>query len=298
LVSAGDDETLRVWDLTAAPVRRERRWPTMHTIEHAQLAWSADGCELALRAAPQFAARWNVDADRTVEGFAASAGDITIATDRVGTAIQFGFGSAPPVASPQPFRFLAASRDGQSAVAAVGRDGPLLLWQRGTATPREHPSAGDVRGIDWLEDGRIVLVDGTDSIRVLAGRDLEELAVQQVPQCTLALAVPPTGDTIAVGCVDQTVRLWSPSRGMGAVLRGHTGHVQALAYSPDGTRLASGSRDRGVRIWDVAAAAEVAVLALAGQPVAIAWSPDGSRIGVLQHDGLAVVFDAGRGMGR
>lgn len=296
LVSAGDDETLRVWDLTSAPVRRERHWPTTHAIEHAQLAWSADGRELALRAAPQFAARWDVDVDRTADGFAAAAEGIAIATDRDGTAIRFG--AAPPSPSPRPFRFLAARRDGRCAVAAVGRDGPLLLWQQGAAVPRERPSPGDVRGIDWLADGRLVLVDGTDCIRVFAGDDLTEVAVQPVPQCTLALAVPPTGDTIAVGCVDQTVRLWSPSRGLGAVLRGHTGHVQALAYSPDGARLASGSRDRGVRIWDVAAAAEVAMLSLAGQPVAIAWSPDGSRLGVLQHDGLAVVFDARRGMRR
>lgn len=296
LVSAGDDETLRVWDLSAPQVRRERRWPTAYAIEHAQLAWSADGCELALRAAPQFAARWNVDADRVEDGFATAAGRTAIATDREGKSIRFG--DEAPLPSPQPFRFLIASRDGRSAVAAAGRDGPLLRWQEGDATPHERASAGDVRGIDWLDDGRLVLVDGTDSIRVLDGRDLGELAVQPVQQCTLALAVPPTGDTIAVGCVDQTVRLWSPSRGFGAVLRGHTGHVQALAFSPDGRRLASGSRDRGVRIWDMVAAAEVAVLPLGGQPVAIAWSPDGSRLGVLQQDGLAVVFDARRGIGR
>ena len=55
-----------------------------------------------------------------------------------------------------------------------------------------------------------------------------------------SLAFSPTGEILASGGVDTTVRLWDVRTGeLVRTLVGHTDRVMYLAYSPDGKTLAS-----------------------------------------------------------
>jgi len=65
------------------------------------------------------------------------------------------------------------------------------------------------------------------------------------------VAYHPSGDQLASGSADKTVRLWNTIIGQQThELRGHPGWVWAVAYHPSGDQLASGSADNTVRLWD------------------------------------------------
>ncbi|MCK4392924.1 WD40 repeat domain-containing protein [Candidatus Bipolaricaulota bacterium] len=64
------------------------------------------------------------------------------------------------------------------------------------------------------------------------------------------LAFDLSGQVIASGSKDWTVRLWA-SKTMRTTLSGHTGTVNAVKFSPDGRLLASCSSDRKIKIWQI-----------------------------------------------
>jgi WD40 repeat protein len=72
-----------------------------------------------------------------------------------------------------------------------------------------------------------------------------------------AVAYSPTGDRIATGGSDGTVRLWDAASAQAVLaLRGHGGPVLRVAFSDDGHRLLSASTDGTVRVWDARPLAE------------------------------------------
>ena len=88
-------------------------------------------------------------------------------------------------------------------------------------------------------------------MRVSETRTLRELATLYNGSTVYTVAFSPDGTRLAVGCKDNTIRLWDlTSYQQVAELRGHTDYVHAVAFSPDGTQLVSGSGDSTVRIWD------------------------------------------------
>ncbi len=79
----------------------------------------------------------------------------------------------------------------------------------------------------------------------------EPLAPLAHGSSAFALTLRLAGSRLAMGCCDDTVRLWDlESREEAAELRGHGDYVHAVAWSPDGTRLLSASGEVAVRVWD------------------------------------------------
>ena len=86
----------------------------------------------------------------------------------------------------------------------------------------------------------------------------------------------PSGEFLATGGFDHTVRLWDREGRLWIVLRGHGEAIKRVVFSPDGEQLATSSRDGTIRIWDLRTGRTRVVLEDAGWDVD--WSPDGSTL--------------------
>ncbi|WP_406700941.1 hypothetical protein V5E97_19305 [Singulisphaera sp. Ch08] len=119
----------------------------------------------------------------------------------------------------------------------------------------------------------------------------------------MCLAFDPTGQFLASGSNDATVRIWGlQTRTTTSVLSGHRGPVNALAYTPSGRRLVTGGADGLLNLWDVDRGAIVATARPnpgrqnpqdpAGDAInALVVSPKGNWVVIGRENGDLVRFD-------
>jgi len=139
--------------------------------------------------------------------------------------------------------------------------------------------------------------------------------VRAVTRCTatleghsdavVAVVFSPSGNTLATGSGDATVRLWDLSTELPHhQMRGHKNWILCLAFSPDGKWLASGSMDGEVRIWDPVTGKGRGGGALKAHKkwvTALAWEPLHSsqdskwRLASASKDHKATVWDVNNG---
>ena len=96
------------------------------------------------------------------------------------------------------------------------------------------------------------------------------------------LAWNPTGQLIATGSADRTLRIWNPERPaarFSTELRGHTAAIERAVFNPvRDAELASCSADGTVRFWDVRSKTCVSRLDVGGEAFTLSWSVDGSSM--------------------
>lgn len=96
------------------------------------------------------------------------------------------------------------------------------------------------------------------------------------------LAWNPTGQLIATGSADRTLRIWNPERPAikySTELRGHSAPVEKVLFNPvRDAELASCSTDGTVRFWDVRSKTCVSRLDVGGEAFTLSWSADGSTM--------------------
>ena len=102
-----------------------------------------------------------------------------------------------------------------------------------------------------------------------------------------ALSFSPSGERLASGSADRTVRVWGVSDGRcERVFKGHKGQVLGVAFTPDGRRIATASMDETARIWSLDDGQSIAVLRGHQKEVrCVAWRPDGKVLATGGDDG-------------
>jgi hypothetical protein len=235
--SAGDDGTVRIWDLTG---RRELHCLKGHTGEVSAVAFSPDGKALVSAGRDRLLLIWDVEKGTKV-------GALRGHTD--------------------PVRCVAFSPDGRS-IASGSDDRSVRVWRaadgKEIAAMSGHERA--VTSLAWAPDGKRLLsgsLDGTARLWDVTG-ERQLLRLEGHDGAVLCVAVSPDGGRALTGGNDRTVRLWDLAKATPLHrLTGHASAVIQVQFHPCGEAGDSvGSQhqgtDRAWRFWDLA---EGAVLA-------------------------------------
>jgi serine/threonine protein kinase/WD40 repeat protein len=201
-------------------------------------------------------------------------------------------------------RFVALGPDGKTAF--VFSPGKSNLWDLTTGQRVGQPLAleNQPRAAAFSPDGKVIAVADGDRVRrwdvatgrphgrpLVVGGPLRKAASGGAPKpdrpAVLALSFSPNGRGIALGCDDQTARLWDAVTGrpIGVELPHRQPLVNKVIFSPDGKTILtcshSGSGQGEAQLWDTATGR------LIGSPlrhplqrpvVAAAFRPDGQAV--------------------
>jgi WD40 repeat protein len=329
LASAGDDATVNLWDLSAAPDGRTLAGHDKTGMLTA-VAFSPDGRLVAeANGDGPLVNVWDVAAGRVVRRItghsvlslafspdgrllALAAGNPT-RTGRPGELLLYDLADdqAPPRALDGHTRFVvcvAFSRDGtllaSASADARGRQaGEVLVWDVASSRVRCRPRCAEiVTGLALSSDGRrLAVASGAAPVRLYDTADGAEAKVLAGgPADYNRVAFGPGGGLLAAGTDDGMVAVWDADGGRQVLgFRAHAGAVMGLAFTPDGDRMATASfglkSGRGeLKLWDTHSGREL--LTLPGQS-AVAFSPDGRLLAApttseLTRPGTVTVWDA------
>jgi len=106
-----------------------------------------------------------------------------------------------------------------------------------------------------------------------------------------------TGNRLATGSKDNTVRLWDAGSGQTlAILEGHGSWVHSVDFSADGRLLASGSADRTVKLWNTETGRLIRTFhGHSSEVMSVQFSPAGHRIASGSEDETVRIWAADSG---
>jgi WD40 repeat protein len=179
-----------------------------------------------------------------------------------------------------------------------GGGGYLRVWRPGDMRLLQVESFSLPSSMAFSKDGKMLAVAGVYAnwtlYDVVAGeKPLQaRFSLPNAGTAAYAIAFHPSGKTVALGCIDNDIRIYDINGKMAAaprLVKGHEKGLRAIAYSPDGATLASASDDKTVRLWDAALPIPKEKAVLAGHPgpvTALAFSPNGATLAAGCEDGV------------
>jgi WD40 repeat protein len=277
LVSGGEDNTIKIWEVDTGECRKTL---TGHENWVRSVAFSADGLRIVSGADDNAVKVWDVYTSKC---------DLTLQGHE------------------NWVRSVAFSTDGQEIVSG-GDDNTVRVWNAQT---------GQCQSILYGHDNRVWSVAfSLDGRRIASGSDDQTVRTwdAQTGQCLtkvggysnwiLSVAFSPTGQYLASGGEDKMVRIWDirdihhPQ--ITTTLRGHTSRIWSVAFSPDGQLLASGSDDHSIRIWDLKSSGGKQCLQVLTHHDhwirSVVFSPDGQLLASGSDDHTVRIWDIHQGI--
>ena len=134
----------------------------------------------------------------------------------------------------------------------------------------------------------------TETGRLLRGSAVRALDAHKRPARTVGWNS--TGELLATGSVDSTIRIWSVDKSGGgqelSVLQGHTDSADQICWDPtSASRLASVGSDKMVLFWDAKAKSATHKMAQKSNPLNMGWRPDGRYIAVSNKEDVVSIID-------
>ncbi len=330
LISAGQDNTVRLWDFVNRKLKLTLRGHSgrVQALALAPQAGQAGSREQGAGSPSQspgspLPARYPLGGSPLLRGRLISGGhdaqvkiwDVQGYHETLVLAADILSGHKEPVLgasfSPDGRRILSASRDRTARLWDVASGTMIRDFQQGhqyLATTAVFFPQGD----------RFVSAAVDDSARIWDVASGAQLKVLEHTGLSAVAAVSPDGSQVATGSDDRTARLWNAATGkLLGETPDHHAEVTAVAFSPDGTRLFTGDALGHCRLWDLAAGRwlwdvqkhsrgvtaacfrpDGRILTASADHTVVEWNAaDGAELTVLGHPG-AVTSMALAGNGR
>ncbi|HOT97942.1 MAG TPA: DUF4062 domain-containing protein [bacterium] len=274
LISAGVDNTLRVWDLrTGSAMEIIRDFVASETrltlIPGSSLvAVTGSGGRIVLwdyehlqpageLAAPGYKAS-SLAVDASGRYLAAGASTLPAATlqEKVTTILLYDLQSGKAVdfgSFTAPVNALALSRGARLLIAGSGSALQTIDTNNRAVTGTAHTSGEYISWLRFAPDECTVVASSW-------GGDIQfwkcepwqvERTIHSRQGVVQDLTFSPNGSELAGAGIEGSIIIWDLIRGeMQTILRGHIGPVSCVAFTPDGARLVSGCADGMIRVWD------------------------------------------------
>ena len=315
IVSASNDQTLKVWDGRSGAERFTLSghagpvWGCAVSLDEATIVSASDDGTLKVLDGRSGAERFTLSghADR-VWGCAVSADGATIvsASDDQTLKVWDGRSGAERFTLSGHLGGVsgcAVSADGAMIVSA-SHDGTLKVWDGRSGAERFTLSghAVQVTGCAVSADGAmIVSASGDGTLKVWDGRSgAERFTLSGHADWVRACAVSANGATIVSASDDGTLKVWNGRSGAERLnLTGHVGAVEGCAVSANGATIVSASADGTLKVWDGSSGADRFRLSGHADWVrGCAVSADGATIVSASDDRTLKVWDGRSGAER
>ena len=243
MVSAGEDGTVRLWDV--ATLREVRSLPGHEGPVHC-VAFSRDSRTIASGGKDKTVRLWDRESGKCLKTFKEHTAPVTC--------VAF---------SPVDDRIVSGTSENEVNFL---RGAEFKLWDYATGNALRtffHKPGWAPSSVAFSADGRrfATITRWGQTIRVWNAADAEEIADRLVEADEHdGIAISPRDGRIAFGARDGAVILWDPATA--AVVRyfhGHTGMITGVAFNRDGRQLATASWDGTVKLWDVATSRLIAI---------------------------------------
>jgi len=278
LASAGEDGTVRIWDLSLVREKFVLRTKSSAAID--AIAFTPDGNTLAAAGHDSLIRLWNVKTGALRTTLSGHLGRVTsLAVSPDGRMLASGSGVGPDSgmlrlwdltsdklqaslpAARDSIVALGFSPDGRSLASASGwgaDNGVVRLWDVTQQPPKQEWQDVAAETLAFSPDGRTLALAGWKTFRLLetaSGQHRSELNLFS-PAIT-SLAYLPRGNTLASSDSDRSVRIWSVTTNgnldaNSEIIGEHLDSALCVGSSPDGNTLASGANDGSIKLWNAA----------------------------------------------
>jgi WD40 repeat protein len=236
---------------------------TGHTDLISEIAWSADGKNLASSSRDRGVRIWDLKTGRQLDHFA-------------------GSGKSGAVSS------LAWSTDGKTLLSSSNAKS-IRVWNVKTQKSSSRAGhAGAINSVSFSPDGEIYASGSSDkTVRVYTSSNGKfNFALKGHVGAILSIAWSPNDRMLASSSSDKTVKIWDCGNGnLIQTFHGHTDEVLSVAWSPDGETIVSSSKDCTIRIWSLDKKRRSILEGHTSEVVSVSFSYDGKLLASKANDG-------------